>query len=116
MSLDKADTFFQGMRKTKTSVVVFFQSKEVVDTAKEMIALMGNGVRITLPFDNSGIVVNEKEAKRYVERYNGEVGGTRHRYLGFYEKETLQEKMLWIDTYEGVEEDHNDIVHLLAWG
>jgi hypothetical protein len=67
MSLDKADTFFQEVRKAKRNAVMFFQSKEVVDVAKEMIELMGNGVTITLPFDNNGIAVSEKEAKRYVE-------------------------------------------------
>ena len=121
MSLDDAYTFFRGTLGDTTDITVFLEPKEAVDTAKKMIELAGGEVKITLPFDDKGevnkdkVVVNEEEAKKYVEKYDGEeVGGICQRCLDFYEEGTAGQT-LWIETYERVKGGY-DAVDVLTWG
>jgi hypothetical protein len=126
MSLDEAYTFFRGTMGETTNITVFLDPKEAVDTAKKMIELAGGEVKITIPFDDDGevneddVVVNEKEAKKYVEKYDGEeVGGICQRYLDFYSgEEGTMGKTLSVETYERVGGDYAeyDAVHVLMWG
>ena len=124
MSLDDAYTFFRGTLGDTTDITVFLEPKEVVDTAKKMIELAGGEVKITLPFDDKGevnkdkVVVNEEEAKKYVEKYDGEeVGGICYRCLYFHEEGTMG-KTMWIEMYERVGGDYAeyDELHVLTWG
>jgi hypothetical protein len=101
-------------------VAVFLESEEAVDTAKKMIDLAGDNVKILAPLNEDGTVneddatMSKEEAKGYVEKYDGEVGGVCQRCLDLYE-EGADGRSMWIETYKRVVGSY-DAVDILSWG
>lgn len=112
MSLEKVDKFLQETTKDRMWTAIFLEPKKAVDTAKEMIDLISDNVKITMPFNME--IMSKKEAKEYIEEYNGESEGKCQRYLDFYEK-GMTKKSLWLELYKHIEEPC-DAADMLSWG
>lgn len=121
MSLKEADQFFQETIKKGKEFAVFSEPNEAIDAAKQMIDLVGNNVKITIPFLENGTIneinapISKEVAKQYISNYDGEDGGgVYQRSIDFSKKETPGRSM-WIETYKRIGGSY-DAVDILSWG
>lgn len=106
--MDIAGRFFSDLAESKDTFVVFTETEDMVDAAKQMVDLAG--ARVEIQMHKSEVLISKEEAKEYIANF-GTPGNCNQHIIQF---DDLGVKWtLWMEEYLLI--DGNDMIDVLSF-